>query len=134
MINKVNWNEIPEKGYLLAYYQDGIEFCGYGSKEELRVQMEPWEERRLLEAHLFDAEKEWRFVLSRQRGEISRLMEGKDDGEEIFTEEMLIVSDHRRFDRVMKTIRVINWLAYDENDMLYVKGYRLAPGKEAVYE
>lgn len=142
---KLDWDKIPENGYFLIYYSDEVNFQAYSDKEILRAQIEcKCSEHTMLEAHFFDARQEYRWIISRRKGVIDKLITDKEttgdsfriiDGTGkhqninpfVFEEEVLVVPN---FVPVMKKIRVINYLEYDKNDMLFVKGYRLAPGKE----
>lgn len=119
-------SKMPQNGYLLISFIDGVEFCKYETLAEVEEKMKLWKERTFLEVHAFNKEYEWRWIVSRRKGAIEAKIE--DGQEEMkFEENVLVIPE---FKHVLNKIKVINYMAYDENDMLYVKGYRLAPGEE----
>ena len=120
-----NRNQMPQEGYVLAYFRDGAAFEAYDSRTELDEKLNRWRERTVLEFHAFNEEKEWRWLTSRRAGSIQAIL--TDEGKDTFTENVFVIPS---FCHVMRTLQIINYLDYDENDMLFVKGYRLAPGKE----
>lgn len=137
---ELDYTKAPEKGYLLIYFSDGVEFQAYQG-EELKTCLDSWAARKLLEAHFFDTEKEYRWLYSRRQGVIEKVIEGhptqtesvkvKFDGKEVdlyqFEEVVKVVPS---LAKVMPQIRLVNYLDYNENHMLIVKGYRLAALKK----
>ncbi|MGN0299445.1 MAG: hypothetical protein ACI4C1_09740 [Lachnospiraceae bacterium] len=146
----ITWtDEIPKTGYLLIYFKDGVEFQRYENEQQGQTMLAQWSHRTILEAHFFDETHEYRYVTSRRKGEITALItEQKADANantnvNVNAEWMFIgkkavpmkqfvetVRVLPQFCSVMRSIRMINYLEYDENDMLYVSDYRLAPGQE----
>jgi len=116
--------EMPEKGWVLAYRRGGVVFKAYdllegGSKNELEALLKAED---LLEIHLFDAEKEWRAISSRRHGWKSVLV--SDAGQTDKLEENVYLGEE--FKNVGEKLRIVNYLTYDENSMIHVNNYRMA--------
>ena len=121
MINK---NEIPNKGIIYALYKDKVIFEKYVSVDDLDIS-----EEDLLELHCFDENKEYRY------------MDGKDkvisnqDGDDTYEENVITLHkkngtedesiDQRDHLEQRLKVMVVNYIEYDENDMLRIKNYRL---------
>lgn len=111
--------EIPERGTMYALYKDKVLYQKY-IKSEL-----PEEEvlkHDLLELHLFDACREYRLINTRN-GEIEAVVSDEnvvyDDCyvENIFT----LKNQNEEAGRV----EVVNYITYDENDLVRINDYRL---------
>lgn len=110
-------NEAPDSGLLYALYTDRVVFEQYTSVPAIETE-------KLLELHLFDSVKEYRFIKSRLSGgmecvvsdEIKRNTEGIVD---VYTEDIYVeMGNHEK-------IKVVNYLSFDENGMLSIDDYRL---------
>ena len=124
----------PEHGMLYALYTDRMEYRPY-EREDLPLKEEL--QKNLLELHLFDEKKEYRFIKKRKRK-----TEIEEEGTEIGEEIEVVVSDEEKgyddlyIERIFtqkdekeknhaSCIEVVNYLVYDENDLLKIKNYRL---------
>ncbi len=124
----------PERGMLYALYTDRMEYRPY-EREDLPLKEEL--QKNLLELHLFDEKKEYRFIKKRKRK-----TEIEEEGTEIGEEIEVVVSDEEKgyddlyIERIFtqkdekeknhaSCIEVVNYLGYDENDLLKIKNYRL---------
>lgn len=124
----------PERGMLYALYTDRMEYRPY-EREDLPLKEEL--QKNLLELHLFDEKKEYRFIKKRKRK-----TEIEEEGTEIGEEIEVVVSDEEKgyddlyIERIFtqkdekeknhaSCIEVVNYLVYDENDLLKIKNYRL---------
>ena len=126
----------PERGMLYALYTDRMEYGPY-EREELFLRGKGLTEN-LLELHLFDEKKEYRFIKKRKRkteieeeeteigkGEIEVVVsdEGKDY-DDLYIERIFTQKDEKEKNHA-SCIEVVNYLVYDENDLLKIKNYRL---------
>lgn len=119
----MNLSQAPEQGIMYALYIDRVVFEPY-KKEELPEIEEL--RKNLLELHLFDASTEYRVVVSK-RGEIEAVI--RDDGQsnqDIYTEKVMVS------DKQISCVEVVNYLSYDENDLMMIKNYRLKEVEECV--
>ncbi len=121
--------EAPEKGWMLAYLREGVQFQQYGSLEEVREKIRAGE---LLELHLFDKEKEYRCIASQSRRYeekgfiVERVVPDLDEKSRETYEEDIYLED------LGKKIHVLNYLKYDGNGMLEVDNYRLVMEGESI--
>lgn len=115
----MNLEKAPKKGIMYALYTDKVVYRKY-SREEFSG--EDWK-KNLLELHLFNAREEYRLIFSR-RGEIENVV--SDDKvlyDDIYTEKIL--TDGYAPEDSDRWIKVINYLSYDENDLMVIGNYRL---------
>lgn len=124
----MNLLNAPEQGMMYALYIDRVVYRPYK-----REQLESKEQlmKDLLELHLFDSKKEYRYI-KKQKGEIETYIDDTtvtyDDSytERIYTlkEGTEILEDSsRQGDRTC--IEVVNYISYDENDLMNITNYRL---------
>lgn len=115
----MNLEKAPRKGIMYALYTDKVVYRKY-SREEFSG--EDWK-KNLLELHLFNDREEYRLIFSR-RGEIENVV--SDDKvlyDDIYTEKIL--TDGYAPEDSDRWIKVINYLSYDENDLMVIGNYRL---------
>ena len=124
----MNLLNAPEQGMMYALYIDRVVYRPYK-----REQLESKEQlmKDLLELHLFDSKKEYRYI-KKQKCEIETYIDDTtvtyDDSytERIYTlkEGTEILEDSsRQGDRTC--IEVVNYISYDENDLMNITNYRL---------
>lgn len=106
-------SKAPEKGIMYALYRDKMVYQKYNSLAEVKV-----DEDRLLELHLFDKKEEYRFIKSRKK-EIKALISDETISYEDIYPEIIFTEDGGK-------VKVINYISYDENDLLMIQNYRLA--------
>lgn len=119
----LNIENAPEHGTIYAVYVDRIVYESYERKEELTGYLS---EETLLEMHLFDRKKELRFLKTRN-GEI-RCYEIQDDGsyDDVYVEcSYLLGTEIDQIGDLEQKIEVVNYIRYDENDLLHIVNYRL---------
>lgn len=119
----LNWDRAPEAGTMYAMFIDKIVYQKYKKSELVSVDLD---EKKLLELHLFDKEKEYRVV--RTRGHGLQEYEITDDcGHDDCYEEKIYVSGRNvdRQDDLKEQVTVVNYITYDKNDLLHVGNYRL---------
>ncbi len=120
----MNLLKAPEHGKMYAIYIGKVVYEPY-TREQL-LEKDDLEEN-LLELHLFDKEKEYRYIKKRRgyiETEISDEAVEHDDeySEKIFT----LKKNQEKPDENHGEVRVINYIKYDENDLLTIQDYRLA--------
>ncbi len=112
----------PNKGTMYALYVDRVVFKRY-TKEELLNDL--YLEDKLLELHLFDKEKEYRYINARNK-EIETVVSNDIDFDDTYIEKIYVQSKaDEEVDNNSKCIEVVNYIKYDENDMLNICNYRL---------
>ena len=113
----------PQKGIIYATFIDRMVYEKYEALSEIEQYLT---EDGLLELHLFDNRKELRFIKTRTKG--IQCFEIVDNGEyDDMYEEVLYVSGENVDKQVdlFKKIAVVNYIKYDDNDMLHIVNYRL---------
>ena len=112
----------PERGMLYALYTDRMEYRPY-EREDLLLKEKDLQ-KNLLELHLFDEKKEYRFIKKR-KGELEVVVcDERKDYEDLYIEKIFTQEDEKEKNHA-SCIEVVNYLVYDENDLLKIKNYRL---------
>lgn len=124
-------NNAPKCGVMLAYSRERVYLEKYENIEELAAIVG---DADLLEIHLFDQEREYRAVKSESKrwnrnskGIIEKTVIGKADDD---TYPVDVVLD-KNFSKKLKnkSIRVLNYLVYDDNGAAMIDNYRLVEGR-----
>ena len=113
----------PQKGTIYALFVSKMVYEKYESLSEIEQYLN---EDDMLELHLFDKENELRFIKTRTKG-IQRFEILADIGCDDTYEETLFVANEnvdRQVDLSEKIV-VVNYIVYDEHDMLHITNYRL---------
>lgn len=113
----------PQKGTIYATFIDKMVYRKYQSLSEISEYLT---EEGLLELHLFDAEKELRFIKTRSKGLMR--YEVFDDGsyDDVYCESLYVSGRNiDKQDNLSEKIVVVNYIKYDENDMCKIVNYRL---------
>ena len=112
----------PERGMLYALYTDRMEYRPY-EREDLLLKEKDLQ-KNLLELHLFDEKKEYRFIKKR-KGELEVVVcDERKDYDDHYIEKIFTQEDEKEKNHA-SCIEVVNYLVYDENDLLKIKNYRL---------
>lgn len=109
----MNLLDAPEQGTMYALYTDRVVYQKYdrGDLPEEEILKE-----KLLELHLFDEEVEYRYIKTR-KGEIeARISDEVSHGDQ-YTEQIFTLDGEK--------VDVINYITYDENDLMRIDNYRL---------
>ena len=114
MITRIN--EAPESGVMYALYVDRVVYKEY-LKDDLINDLAL--EDKLLELHLFDENKEYRLIKARNK-DIECVIEDSVNHDDKY-EENIFVGDKKK-------VTVINYIKYDEDDLLRFVNYRLKKG------
>lgn len=119
----MNLSNIPEQGILYALYTDKVKYEKY-KKEELLE--DPYLAEKLLELHLFDDTREYRYIKTR-RGEMETLIIDETvEHQDIYTEKILTLGNKKeKPDKDSGFVEVVNYITYDENDLMRIGNYRL---------
>ena len=112
----------PERGMLYALYTDRMEYRPY-EREDLLLKEKDLQ-KNLLELHLFDEKKEYRFIKKR-KGELEVVVcDERKDYDDLYIEKIFTQEDEKEKNHA-SCIEVVNYLVYDENELLKIKNYRL---------
>ena len=129
----MNLANAPEKGMMYALYTDRVVYKKY-TKENLPSAQELL--HNLLELHLFDDIKEYRYIKKRS-GELEVIIEDKDmipEGEDrdmyCYTERIFTREPDTEAEGGIWQIDVVNYLSYNEDDLMTIPGYRLKEVKD----
>lgn len=117
-------SKAPEKGIVYALFRDRVMFERYSMEE---LEMSRFEGNNLLELHLFDEDTEYRIIRTRMNGCQEMVISDEEIGfEDIYIEEILLANkDADSRENLVDTVKVVNYIDYDENDLLRISGYRL---------
>ena len=123
----MNLLKAPEHGTMYAIYIGKVVYEPY-TREQL-LEKDDLEEN-LLELHLFDKEKEYRYIKKRKgyiETEISDETVELDDKDDKYEETIFTLKKNQeKPDENNGKVMVINYIKYDENDLLTIQDYRLA--------
>lgn len=132
-MTNIDYNKMPANGYVLAYFRGSILFDRYTQVSQLEEQLNS--KGQLLELHVFDDTKEYRLVVKDNGDTIEQLIEDSED-QDTKVELVKVVdtfakntAEEYALSQVMPTLKVINYIDYDENGMITINNYRLAPGE-----
>lgn len=117
-------SKAPEKGIVYALFRDRVMFERYSMEE---LEKSRFEGNNLLELHLFDEDTEYRIIRTRMNGCQEMVISDEEIGfEDIYIEEILLANkDADNRENLVDTVKVVNYIDYDENDLLRISGYRL---------
>lgn len=118
----MNLSKAPEQGIMYALYADRVEYRPY-KKEELS---EDDLQKQLLELHLFDDTTEYRIIRS-EHGEIENVISDENmPHDDIYCEKIYTLKENdEQSEEQDSCVEVVNYLTYDENDLLLIRNYRL---------
>ena len=122
-MTRMNLSNIPEQGTLYALCTDKVKYEKYRKEELLE---DPHLAEKLLELHLFDDTREYRYIKTR-RGEMETLIsDGTVEHQDIYTEKILTLGNKKeKPDKDSGFVEVVNYITYDENDLMRIGNYRL---------
>lgn len=118
----MNYSIMPERGMKYALYKDKVVYEAYnGLPDESEFQ------DNLIEMHLFDEEKEYRYVrlsggkviekLISDESELGKNISSEKKAEYTYTEKIYTSGEN--------VVKVVNYISYDENDIMMINNYRL---------
>lgn len=119
----IDMTKIPEKGTMYVAYTDRIVYEKY-TKDALKT--EEIEEEKLLELHLFDEKREYRLIRTRMHGIKEFLVTDEFPHDDIYEEQVYVSGESAdKPDKRKVKVAVVNYIRYDENDLLCIVNYRL---------
>ena len=118
----MNYSMMPERGMKYALYKDKVVYKAYnGLPDESEFQ------DNLIEMHLFDEEKEYRYVrlsggkviekLISDESELGKNISSEKKAEYTYTEKIYTTGEN--------VVKVVNYISYDKNDIMMINNYRL---------
>lgn len=124
-------DQAPSTGILYLSLRDQILLQRYFSMKEVKSILTSKDEDGILEIHLFDSKKEYRWLRSvKYLNGLEHVV--SDDGEVIseseqrdIFEENVFVEERFGKDNNIQRIAIVNYLGFDEEDSLRVVDYRL---------
>lgn len=116
----MNLCNAPDSGIMYALYTDRVIYETY-RKEQLPSEDELM--KNLLELHLFDTEKEYRYIKMRDCEVETCVTDELIPHDDSYIE--CIYTTGSRTTPVYGRIEVINYICYDENDLMKIPDYRL---------
>ena len=119
----MNLLQTPEQGMMYALYTDRVVYESY-SKNSLPSEEEI--KKDLLELHLFDAVGEDRYIKTR-KGEIEVYINDENmDYQDTYVERIYTLGKNvEKTDKNADKVEVVNYISYDENDLMVIRNYRL---------
>lgn len=119
-VTGINWEKVLKDGYVLAYFRQEVLFQ---KLEPGVIQQISKNQEMLLELHVFNNEREYRLMRC-GTGEFIETVVSDETGLEKKVETVQVES---RFEGLMRYLRIVNYIDYDENGMLSIRNYRFAP-------
>ena len=119
----MNLLQTAEQGMMYALYSDRVVYKSY-SKNSLPSEEEI--KKDLLELHLFDAVGEYRYIKTR-KGEIESFINDENmDYQDTYVEKIYTLGGNvEKSDKNAGKVEVVNYISYDENDLMVIRNYRL---------
>lgn len=119
----MNLLKAPTKGMIYALYTDRVVYEQY---EKEKLPSEDVLKENLLELHLFDDMKEYRYIKKRN-GIVEVCVEDQMiPHDDIYTERIFTMGKtEEAVGENESCIEVVNYIIYDENDLITIPNYRL---------
>lgn len=126
----MNWREqAPKKGTIYALLRTEVVFKSYQNLDEAEGYVQS---PQLLEVHLFDKEKEYRKVSTRDGFKELVIMdlEEKSENQDIYEENIYVLSTNAdEMENFENQVTVVNYITYNQDDMITITNYRLKEAK-----
>lgn len=135
LIRMIEKEKAPVSGMMYALYKNKMVYCPYcmsredsdGNEKRIILMEQPDLAENLLELHLFDADREYRMVLRRGLNTVSEIIDDRciqiEDGDFKYEEQIQTLDMDQTGNHGLVTI--VNYVTYDEDDLLYIENYRL---------
>ncbi len=133
-----DYMEIPDQGTAFAVYRDRIVYGKYQKSDADSFVLSDGtlvslvmigQNTDLLELHLFDRNREYRCVRTRQRGMLESLIDDKRisaEYEDSYMEEIYVLekgADQK--EQFIQKVGVVNYIHYNADDLAVIDQYRL---------
>ena len=122
MFDLTRFGEAPIKGTVFASFRDRIVFERYDNKERI-YSMILEKADLLLELHMFDSTMEYRVIKRRNGIHEYVITDDVKESSDMF-EESIYTEDAFKPNSPTK-VSLINYIDYDDNDLLRIRDYRL---------
>lgn len=117
----INTEKIPQSGTVFGLYKDKMIYKKYTS-ETLNQYLD---EDNLLEIHFFDKVTEYRYV----NGKDIVVNDENSNFDDKYNEDVFVLGTNAEdvdlIENLSSKVRVVNYIKYDENDMIRIFNYRL---------
>lgn len=135
LLRMIEKEKAPVLGMMYALYKNKMVYSPYcmsrddsdGNEKRIILMEQPDLAENLLELHLFDADREYRMVLRRGLNTVSKIIDDSciqiKEGD--FKYEEQIQTLDRDQDGNPGLVKIVNYVTYDEDDLLYIENYRL---------
>ena len=112
----------PDAGKMYALYIDRVVYKNYSKKE---LGNDSSFSDNLLELHLFDDNKEYRFIHARNE-DVETVIDDSVEHDDTYTEQIYVQAgcDADPADSTEK-VEIVNYIRYDDDDLLTINNYRL---------
>lgn len=125
----------PLQGIKYALYRTKVVFEYYQmSEEEALFFSEQLADDDLLELHMFNETEEYRVINSRTNGRMTLLISDHDVvHDDYYIEEVFVerADNSDEQENIKQTVKIVNYITHDENDLLKIQAYRLQEVKVA---
>ena len=118
----MNLELAPKKGIIYALSVHNVFFKEYNNEEELNKILDK-ALKDLLELHLFNEEKEYRFIKTRNKEIECVVCDDNHKNNDVY-KETIYIQDKFSKEMEQKKVTIINYIDY-ENDLLKFINYRL---------
>lgn len=124
----MNLLNAPEQGIMYALYKDRVVYRAY-KREQLEQEEKLMDD--LLELHLFDSIKEYRYIKKRKGDMEVCIEDAVVDYDDSYTERIYTLEedaenlDDKSGQAKKSCVEVVNYISYDENDLMMIANYRL---------
>lgn len=122
----IDLTKAPDRGIWYAVYTDRIEYTDYEKNETTILA-----DNKLLELHIFDDTREFRVIRRRDQSLIEKIISDVECASEDTYEETIYVN-RKGIDNASPSkeqVTVVNYIEYDDNDLLKISNYRLKETK-----
>ncbi|HIY02971.1 MAG TPA: hypothetical protein IAA26_14195 [Candidatus Blautia faecipullorum] len=129
----------PASGMMYALYKNRVIYQPYcvtradwdGDMNRFILEEMPDSADNLLELHLFDDRREYRMVIRRGLEPVSKLIDDNclEKGGFAYIEKHIHTLDLAHSGKT-GVVNIVNYVSYDEDDLLYIENYRLMEVKK----
>lgn len=120
----MNLLRAPEYGMMYAVYIEKVVYMPY--KREILLKENDLE-KNLLELHLFDKKKEYRYIKMRKGCIETEISDETVESDECYSEIIFVSKENQeKLDKNNRKVKVVNYIKYDKNDLMTIQDYRLA--------
>lgn len=118
----MNLSKAPAQGMMYALYTDRVVYRPYQKEALSQEQLS----EQLLELHLFDDTTEYRLICA-ERGELETVICDENvPHDDLYCEKIFTLEEKTEQPGTQSSqVEVVNYLTYDENDLLMIRNYRL---------